>query len=90
MSKKSKTSLGYHVRSIRQGKYGDITKVIEECEEYRDASEQGVKLMMLELADVYGALEAVAANMNLTMEDLRKMSDVTKRAFAVGHRVSKE
>lgn len=40
----------------------------------------------LELADIYGALEAVAESHNLTMKDLKKMSNLTKRAFKSGSR----
>ena len=41
----------------------------------------------LELADIYGALEAVALSYGLKMKDLKKMSKLTKRAFESGHRI---
>ena len=78
---------GYHKRSIVKGKYGDISKVQEEVEEFMDAQEQGIKLMcMLELSDIYGALEAVTMSYGLTMTDLKKMSDANVIAFQTGRR----
>lgn len=40
----------------------------------------------LELADIYGALEALAKTHDLTMKDLKIMSDITKGAFKDGTR----
>jgi phosphoribosyl-ATP pyrophosphohydrolase len=80
--------MGYHRDIIPKGTYGEIDKVQEETFEFVDAKRQGVKIMeMLELSDIYGALEAVASNYNLTMKDLRMMSDRTKEAFKEGKRV---
>jgi alkanesulfonate monooxygenase SsuD/methylene tetrahydromethanopterin reductase-like flavin-dependent oxidoreductase (luciferase family) len=73
---------GYHLRKIQKHPYGTPEKVTEEIEEFKDAMEQGSKIMAaVELSDVYGALEAVASNLGYTMDDLRRMSDITKRAF---------
>lgn len=78
---------GYHVRKIKKGVLGFPSKVREELEEYEDAVEQGIVIMAdCELADMYGALEALAANCKRSMEDLRLMSDATKRAFKDGSR----
>ena len=78
---------GYHKRKIAKGTYGDISKVQEEIEEFLDSKEQGIKLMeMLELADIYGALEAVVETYGITIEDIKMMSDVTKKAFKNGRR----
>ncbi len=78
---------GYHVRKIRKGVLGEISKVREELEEYEDAIEQGIHIMAdCELADLYGALEAVADCRGYTMDDLAAMSDATKRAFKDGTR----
>jgi len=78
---------GYHRREITKGIYGDISKVQEEVDEYSDAKEQGILLMELqELSDIYGALEELSKTYNITMEDLKKMSDATKRAFKIGKR----
>jgi len=78
---------GYHVRKIKKGHFGSVSKVREELEELEDALDQGVKIMMfVEMADLYGALRALAANHGLTMVDLERMSNVTERAFQNGHR----
>ena len=80
--------MSYHLRPIvPQGQLGNISKVLEEADEYQEAMEQDNKLLaMCELADLYGALESVAENFNLTMADLKKMSDRTKSAFQDGTR----
>ena len=79
--------MGYHLTKILKGTLGEISKVEEELREYIDAKQQGCIIMQeLELADMYGALEAVAKSHNLTMDDLRIMSDITKRAFEDGTR----
>jgi phosphoribosyl-ATP pyrophosphohydrolase len=78
---------GYHKRLISKAPYGTAAKVVEEIDEYLDAMEQGCKIMaMHELSDAYGALEALADKHSLTMDDLKTMSDITKRAFINGRR----
>lgn len=79
--------MSYHLKKIKKGELGKISKVQEEIDEYKDALNQKCEIMaVLELSDIYGALEAVAISHNLTMKDLKKMSNLTKRAFASGHR----
>lgn len=79
--------MGYHIAKIKKGILGDISKVQEELDEFVDAKNQNCKIMeMLELSDLYGALEAVAKGYGLTMQDLKSMSDITKRAFISGCR----
>lgn len=79
--------IGYHLKAIPKGVYGEVSKIREELEELEDAEEQGIRVMaMCELADLYGAIQAVALSYNLTMADLKAMSDVTKRAFESGAR----
>ena len=81
------SKLGYHKTKIKKGTLGKISKVQEEIEEYKDAIKQKCEIMaIVELADIYGALEAVAKSHNLSMKDLKKMSKLTKRAFKNGHR----
>lgn len=81
--------MGYHLREIPKGVYGELSKIEEELLELKDAEEQGIKVMAaVEMADIYGALEAYAEKNGLTMEDLKKMSDVTKKAFKDGSRES--
>lgn len=82
-----KRNIGYHLENIPKGEYGDISKVKEEVYEFIDARHQNIRIMeMMELSDIYGALEAVAIKYNLTMDDLKSMSDCTKRAFISGGR----
>ena len=79
--------MGYHIRKIKKGVIGEISKIREELDELDDAMDQKCKIMaFVELADLYGAIESFAAKHNLTMDDLRKMSDITKRAFNDGTR----
>lgn len=80
---------GYHLREIAKGAVGEPSKIFEEVEEFADALEQGVELMaLIELSDLVGAVEAYLAkhHTSLKLEDLRAMSDVTKRAFVNGRR----
>ncbi len=50
---------GYHLREIRKGHLGDISKIREELEELEDAHDQGVKVMeLVELSDLLGAIDA--------------------------------
>ena len=77
----------YHLKKIKKGELGKISKVQEEVHEYKDAMKQGCKIMaVLELSDIYGALEAVALAHGLKMKDLKKMAKLTKRAFESGAR----
>lgn len=79
--------MGYHKNNIPKGTLGEISKVQEEVFEFVDAKKQGIKIMeMLELSDIYGALEALAETYGLTMEDLKKMSERTKDSFKTGER----
>ena len=80
---------GYHLRPIPKGTLGELSKVQEELDEALDAQEQGVSIMlMVELSDMVGALEAYLAkhHPSVTLEDLRKMAAVTRRAFESGRR----
>ncbi len=79
--------MSYHLKKIKKGELGKISKVQEEVLEYMDAKKQKCKIMQeLELADIYGALEALAESHGLKMKDLKKMSYITKRAFKSGCR----
>lgn len=88
---KEYVGVGYHIRKIEtEGKYGEASKIREELEEFEEAMEQNNKIMaLLELSDLYGALEGVAVKMGSNMAELRKMSSATKRAFQNGLRKSK-
>ena len=82
--------MGYHQREIKKGVLGQASKVREELDEFEDALDQGIRIMALvELSDIYGALEALADAQGTSMEELRKMAEVTARAFQDGTRVSR-
>lgn len=78
---------GYHLKQIPRGVFGEVSKVIEEALELEDALEQGnVILALCEMADLYGALRAVAERYGARMSDLETMADATERAFKSGER----
>ena len=78
-----------HKNEINRGFVGFASKIQEELDEYVDSIQQGVKIMAhLELSDLYGALEAHAHSLGLTMNDLNQMSIKTKKMFSDGIRKS--
>lgn len=82
---------GYHLEDIKKGVLGELSKIQEELDEIKDAENQDCKIMIhAELADLYGAVEAYANKYGLTMYDLDKMNQCTKRAFESGRRTSDE
>ena len=81
---------GYHLDSIEKGVNGELSKIQEELDELKDAEKQGVTVMQLvELSDLIGSIELYLEKHfpYVTLEDLIKMKDVTKRAFINGKRV---
>lgn len=59
----------YHTKPINKGTLGEFSKVWEEYEELKDASNQNLVLMCLcELSDILGALCAVMPNMHITTD----------------------
>ena len=78
---------GYHITEAKKGVVGNASKILEEAQELLDAEQQDNKIMQhVEMSDIYGALEQYADKMNLTMDDLKRMSDATTRAFKQGAR----
>lgn len=80
---------GYHLKKIKKGVVGDLSKIYEEVEEIKDAEEQGISLMvLLELSDTIGAIELYLEKHHptITLEDLKKMSSLTRRSFESGER----
>jgi hypothetical protein len=78
---------GYHLTKIPKGILGSLSKIEEELNELKDAELQKSKVMiMVELSDLYGAIEEYCLTHSLTMEDLKIFSDITKRAFKNGRR----
>lgn len=81
------SEIGYHHKKIYKGELGKPSKIQEELDELNDALEYGNKILALcEVADLYGALEAVAESLGVTMLEVKRMADATKRAFQVGER----
>jgi hypothetical protein len=79
--------MGYHVKKINKGVLGETSKIREELEELEDSLEQGNRIMaLLEMSDIYGALEALVRSFGLEMEDLKIMSEATIRSFISGER----
>ena len=81
--------LGYHLADIPKGEIGEASKIEEEFWEFQDALTQGAVVMQLcELSDMLGAIDAWLAkhHPSVKIEDLLKMSDMTRRAFSSGRR----
>lgn len=76
-----KTNTGYHLKQIKKGVLGELSKIEEELEELKDSELQGIKIMsLIELSDLYGAIEFfVQDKFNLEMDDLKKFSDLNKK-----------
>lgn len=80
---------GYHIYNISKGILGEISKIQEEVDELRDAKAQSCKIMeLVELSDLYGSIQCYLEkhHPSISMEDLAKMSEITKRAFKSGRR----
>ena len=79
--------MGYHLEPIKKGKLGEFSKIKEEFEELSDAFLQDDPVLIInELTDLVGAIEAYAGKWNLTLSDLKSFSDKTKSAFIDGTR----
>jgi hypothetical protein len=79
--------IGYHLSDIPKGELGTSSKIEEELNELKDAEKQNSKIMMMiELSDLYGALEEYCIRVGLSINDLKTFSDITKRAFRNGKR----
>ena len=73
---------GYHKIDIMKHSYTSPFKLIEESLEFVDAIAQGNRIMAsVELSDLFGAIKRQARLLNLTIDDLDKMSSTTERVF---------
>lgn len=82
--------MGYHLDQIKRGIFGELSKVQEELDEAADAQKQGCRIMLLvELSDLIGAVEAVAEKNGSSLDELISMQKITKRVFQSGHRESR-
>ena len=80
---------GYHIREIKRGTFGELSKVREELEEAEDFEEQGNKLgVLIELSDALGAMQGYLEKNapGFTIYDLLSMTAATRRAFDNGYR----
>lgn len=83
--------MSYHLADIKRGELGKLSKIQEELDECFDAEKQNCKIMLAtELSDLYGAVEHYAELQGLTMDDLKSMAHITKRAFDSGRRVNND
>ena len=82
--------MGYHLKEIKKGIFGEFSKIEEELTECQDAIEQNNKIMTLvELSDLIGAIEGyIQKNFKMELSDLITMKDATHRAFNSGKRTS--
>jgi hypothetical protein len=80
---------GYHLTTIPKGEVGESSKILEEILELQDAEAQECKVMALvELSDLMGAIALYLErhHPDTSIDDLIIMSNITRRAFANGHR----
>ena len=82
---------GYHLREIKRGEFGEVSKITEEYDEFIESLEQKNPVMALvELSDLIGAIEGYAKrHHNISLEDLLALKNATERAFKSGHRCAK-
>jgi hypothetical protein len=69
--------MSFHEREIPRGKYGEVSKILEEVYEALDSDERNHRLMLLiELSDIVGAVEGVLLHKKFghSVEDLIKFA----------------
>jgi len=77
----------YHKKEIPKGILGEFSKIKEEFLEAEDAFNQDCYLMVLiELSDIFGAIEEYVLKYGMNMQDIKRFSDITKSAFKDGSR----
>lgn len=70
----------FHLKPIKKGKYGQLSKIKEELDEAYDAAKQGQNLMLLiELADIVGACGGVAETLGMSLDDLIKFAKLRSK-----------
>jgi NTP pyrophosphatase (non-canonical NTP hydrolase) len=63
--------MAYHKVDIPKGIYGELNKIEEEFLELKDATQQKNKILIAcELADLYGAIEAYAKGLGISMTNV--------------------
>jgi phosphoribosyl-ATP pyrophosphohydrolase len=79
--------MGYHLKKIDKGVYGEFSKIKEEIEELQDAHKQNNRILeIVEITDLLGAIEGYLLKNNLTLDDAIAMMRLTKKAFQDGDR----
>lgn len=79
--------MGYHKLDIHKHQQGSPYKIQEEFLEYIDALATGNKIMAIqELSDLFGCIKLEASKLGYDLNDLRVMSDLTKKVFEGGSR----
>lgn len=79
--------MGYHKNKIDKGVLGEFSKIKEEFQELEDAFQQDSKVLIIcELTDLIGSIEAYASTFSLTLDDLISFSNKTKESFKEGKR----
>jgi len=69
----------FHVHPVREGTYGELSKIQEELDEALDAETRGQELLlMIELADIIGAVAGVAERYGYTLESLIQFSELVR------------
>lgn len=72
----------WHVREIKKGVYGELSKVQEELDEAVDAEEQGQTLMLLyELSDIIGAVGGIAKKYGMTLDQIYKFCQLRTKVI---------
>lgn len=81
--------MGYHQRTISKGRLGALSKIREELDEAEDAETRSRILLLCELADLIGAVQAYLTAQfgeTVTLQDLEAMAILTAEAFKEGKR----
>lgn len=80
--------MGYHIKKIKKGNLGAVSKITEEYEEFIDAYTQWNPVMeLIELSDLLGAIESYTVKKyNIDLDRLMVMTRATQSAFKDGER----
>lgn len=86
--------MGYHVKEITRGQFGELSKIQEEVAEALDSEEQKNPIMVLvELSDIVGAIEGYLETHFkgvITIKDVLVMARATNKAFQSGDRTPRK
>lgn len=83
-------NMSYHKIKITKHDHDSPFKIGEEYLEFLDSIGTNNPIMAIqELSDLYGCVELQAKKLGVTMDNLKKMSDLTREVFLSGGRVNK-